>query len=242
MELAVADAEAAVIAIDGVAVPPFPLDSWLLAPAMRLDLVVRAPAEGAAAEIIDRRLPDEVRLVRLIGTGPATQSKPFNPAPLRAGRIPEPNLSVAERVSFVFAAAGSDTPALSVENTPEGFFVGSLCLSAEKYWTINDSAWPAGDRGALPPPLAVLRRGGSYVFSLRNADQLMHPIHIHGHTFKVLRSDRRRLPVHHADTVLLTPGETIEVAFVADNPGRWMFHCHVIEHQKTGMMGYLEVV
>ena len=47
------------------------------------------------------------------------------------------------------------------------------------------------------------------------------------------------LPVHHADTVLLLPEETVEVAFVADNPGDWMFHCHIIEHQETGMMGYL---
>ena len=242
MEIAVDDTEAAVIAIDGVAVPPFPLDSWLLAPAMRLDLVVRAPAEGHAAEIIDRRLPEEVRLVRLIGTGPATQPTSFDPAPLRAGRIPEPDLSTAERLRFVFAVAGSDAPVLSVEDSPDGFFVGSLCLSVENYWTINDTAWPGGDRAVLPPPLAVLRRGRSYIFSLKNADQLIHPIHIHGHTFKVLRSDRRTLPVHHADTVLLLPDETIEVAFVADNPGRWMFHCHVIEHQKTGMMGYVEVV
>jgi len=35
--------------------------------------------------------------------------------------------------------------------------------------------------------------------------------------------------------------DTAEVAFVADNPGDWMFHCHVIEHQETGMMGYFRV-
>lgn len=242
MEVAIADTDAAVIAIDGVAVPPFALESWLLAPAMRLDLAVRAPAPGATATLVDRRLPGEVRLARLIGIGPARPSAPFDPAPLRAGRIPEPDLASAERLSFVFAAGAGDQPVLSIEDSPDGFFIGSLCLSAESYWTINNKVWPEGERAALPPPLAILRRGGSYAFSLRNADQLMHPIHIHGHTFKVLRSDRRRLPVHHADTVLLLPDETIEVAFVADNPGRWMFHCHVIEHQKTGMMGYVEVV
>ena len=242
MEIAVVDAEAAVIAIDGVAVPPFPLDSWLLGPAMRFDLVVRAPGEGGVAQIVDRRLAEEVRLVRLVGTGPVLTRKSFDPVPLRAGRIPVSDLSIAERLSFVFAAAGSDAPVVAVEGSPDGFFVGSLCLSAETYWTINDRAWPGGDRAVLPPPLALLRRGRSYIFLLKNADQLIHPIHIHGHTFKVLRSDRRRLPVHHADTVLLLPDETIEVAFVADNPGRWMFHCHIIEHQKTGMMGYVEVV
>jgi len=36
--------------------------------------------------------------------------------------------------------------------------------------------------------------------------------------------------------------EQAEAAFVADNPGDWMFHCHIIEHQETGMMGYLRVV
>ena len=100
---------------------------------------------------------------------------------------------------------------------------------------------PAGIIRVIPPPLAVLERGRSYVFELKNGSPLLHPIHIHGHTFKVLKSDRRSLPVYHADTVVLTPEETIEVAFVADNPGRWMFHCHVIEHQETGMMGYVEV-
>ncbi|MEJ6691931.1 MAG: multicopper oxidase domain-containing protein, partial [Paracoccaceae bacterium] len=36
-------------------------------------------------------------------------------------------------------------------------------------------------------------------------------------------------------------GETVDVALVADNPGDWAFHCHVIEHQKTGLAGYLRV-
>jgi FtsP/CotA-like multicopper oxidase with cupredoxin domain len=69
----------------------------------------------------------------------------------------------------------------------------------------------------------------------------MHPIHLHGHTFKVLDSNKVDRPVHWADTVLLTPKERVRIAFVADNPGRWMFHCHIIEHQDTGMMGYVTV-
>jgi len=79
------------------------------------------------------------------------------------------------------------------------------------------------------------------LFTLKNASPFLHPIHIHGHTFKVAHSSRQHLPVHHADTVLLLPEEEIEVAFVADNPGDWMLHCHVIEHQESGMMGYFRV-
>ena len=43
------------------------------------------------------------------------------------------------------------------------------------------------------------------------------------------------------DTALLQAHETVEVAFVADNPGDWVLHCHVIEHQKTGLSTYLRV-
>ena len=87
----------------------------------------------------------------------------------------------------------------------------------------------------------MLERGKSYIFTLQNRSPFTHPIHIHGHTFKLLRSDRLSRPEHHTDTLLLLPDETAEVAFVADNPGNWMFHCHVIEHQENGMMSYLRV-
>jgi FtsP/CotA-like multicopper oxidase with cupredoxin domain len=46
---------------------------------------------------------------------------------------------------------------------------------------------------------------------------------------------------HFADTVLVSPNERTKVAFVTDNPGDWMLHCHIIEHQETGMMGYVRV-
>ena len=51
----------------------------------------------------------------------------------------------------------------------------------------------------------------------------------------------RGLPVHWADTVLLGPKDRVEVAFVADNPGDWMFHCHILEHHAAGMMGVFRV-
>ncbi len=61
-------------------------------------------------------------------------------------------------------------------------------------------------------------------------------MHLHGFAFRVLARDGR--PSRHRewlDTVLLDPEESVEVAFVADNPGTWMFHCHILEHQMTGM-------
>jgi FtsP/CotA-like multicopper oxidase with cupredoxin domain len=48
---------------------------------------------------------------------------------------------------------------------------------------------------------------------------------------------------HHEwqDTILIGPRERADIAFVADNPGDWMFHCHVLEHQESGMMGVIRV-
>jgi FtsP/CotA-like multicopper oxidase with cupredoxin domain len=242
MEIALVDAEAAVIAIDGIAVPPFELESWLLGPGMRLDLAVRAPAEDGIARLVDRKHGETVPLVRLVGTGAAQSSRRFDPAPLRAGRIPEPDIARAERLSFVFGPAGDYGNVINADDPLGALALGPLCLSSDDFWTINGAAWPGGDHSKIPPPLARLERGRSYACSLKNGSKLVHPVHIHGHTFKVIGSDRRSLPVHHADTILLMPEETVDVAFVADNPGRWMFHCHVIEHQETGMMGYVEVL
>jgi len=241
MEIAIDGAVAAVIAIDGIAVPPFPLSAWLLAPAMRVDIVVRAPADGAVAHLVDRGADPPLPLVRLVGAGLSRPSGAFDPRPLRAGRIPEPDLAAAETLDFAFMA-GAGAAAVSPGDGLDALLLGSICVSSDDFWSINGAAWPGQDHSRIPAPLAILERGRTYRLRMKNASRIAHPIHIHGHSFKVLASDRQSLPVHHADTVLLLPEETVEAAFVADNPGDWMFHCHIIEHQETGMMAYLRVL
>src|SRR6266571_2961129 len=61
-----------------------------------------------------------------------------------------------------------------------------------------------------------------------NQSNLYHPMHLHGHTFTVLAHNGHPLtgsPVHQ-DTVLIPPHESYDVAFLANNPGIWMLHCH----------------
>ena len=239
MEISIADAEAAVIAIDGIAVEPFPLTRWPMGPAMRLDLVIRAPADGAAAWLVDASGGTDTQLAQFSGIGKPIRSPAFDPAPLRAARLAVPDLGAATALAFRFAPYKDAAAQAAADNL--GIPLDSLCLSSRLFWTINDQPWPAADHSNLPPPLAVLERGRTYVLTLHNDSLFSHPIHIHGHFFTVLRSDTRSLPVHHADTLLLLPGEKTQVALVADNPGDWMFHCHIIEHQENGMMGYLRV-
>jgi FtsP/CotA-like multicopper oxidase with cupredoxin domain len=67
-------------------------------------------------------------------------------------------------------------------------------------------------------------------------------MHLHGHVFRVLsRNGQPTARREWLDTVLMAPGERVEIAFVADNPGDWMFHCHILEHQQGGMMGTVRV-
>jgi FtsP/CotA-like multicopper oxidase with cupredoxin domain len=239
MQVGIEGAEAAIIAVDGIALTPTPLRAWRLGPAMRADIVVRAPREGKTARLVDYFAPEPVPLARLVGHGPARREAPFDPAPLRAGRIAVPDIANAERLTLDFSATATDEAIAEAQS--EGFFLDALCASEGTFWAINKQVWPAGDHRLIPPPLAELNRGRSYVFELRNSTPHTHPIHIHGHCFKWLNSNKQDLPVHHADTILLQPKERAEVAFVADNPGDWMLHCHIIEHQESGMIGYVRV-
>ena len=109
------------------------------------------------------------------------------------------------------------------------------------FWAINKTPWPGIANGKLPAPLARLKLGQSYIFVLENTNQYHHPIHLHGVVFTVLSSNKKQIIPYQADTVMLGKYETVRIAFVADNPGRWMFHCHLIEHMKTGLMGYFEI-
>ena len=63
-----------------------------------------------------------------------------------------------------------------------------------------------------------------------NNTTMWHPMHLHGHTFALTDSGVRK------DTAIVLPGSTLEVDFDADNPGRWMVHCHNVYHAESGMM------
>ena len=108
-------------------------------------------------------------------------------------------------------------------------------------WQINGVAWDIKDKTCADRPIARLKLGQSYIFELKNMTQYQHPIHLHGMSFKVLASNRKKIIPYFTDTYLLGKNERARVALVADNPGVWMFHCHVIDHMETGLMAAIEV-
>ncbi|MBM6593335.1 multicopper oxidase family protein [Microvirga pudoricolor] len=244
IEVGVEDADAFVIAVDGNAVAPFTLDTWRMGPAMRLDLLVRAPAAGRSFKVIDYFGAETWTLGTFMARGDAKKRTPFDPALLYAPDIPRVDIARAERLSFSFSAASgsiAETAALLAPDDPLAkILMDALCVRDSAFWAINKTSWPSGDHRNIPPPIGMLEAGKSYVFELSNVTPHPHPIHLHGHTFEVLSASRLKRPRHFADTLLLQPKERIEIAFVA-RPGDWMFHCHVLEHLEYGMMGYLRV-
>lgn len=242
MMLGITGAEAFVIAVDGIACPPFPLNTWLAGPAMRFDVMIRAPKSGEHAQLVDYFAPKPIPLATFTGEGLNRRTGRVEPRALRKGRIPEPDLANAKDLKFEFSAAAGGQGIAAPKDAYEALMMDELCVAVESNWSINKTVWPGRDHTNIPPPLAELKLGNTYQFELHNNSSVHHPIHIHGHTFKVLKSNKRkRLPAHHSDTVLLGPKERVTVAFVADNPGDWMFHCHLIEHQESGMMAYVRV-
>jgi FtsP/CotA-like multicopper oxidase with cupredoxin domain len=243
MEIGIEGAEAAIIAVDGFSVGPLPLSSWRMGMGMRIDLAIRLDRPGRA-RLVDYFAAEPVTLATFTATGHAPRATAFDPPALPAHGLPEPDLDAAETLRFTFSASGASAIVSDPIVLPDGRVfdpADTLCLTSRTFWAINRRSWAAEGSAGLPQPLAELKLGRSYVVELVNTTPHAHPIHLHGFGAKVLDASRQARPVHRADTVLLGTKERIRLAVVADNPGDWMVHCHIVEHQETGMMGIVRV-
>ena len=68
-----------------------------------------------------------------------------------------------------------------------------------------------------------------------NPTGMMHPMHMHGHHFQVVAIGGRRIAGPVRDTLIVPPHTPVTIAFDADNPGRWLLHCHNLYHMVSGM-------
>jgi CopA family copper-resistance protein len=97
----------------------------------------------------------------------------------------------------------------------------------ERYvWHINGKAIHE-DRDIL------INEGDTVRFTFVNETMMHHPMHLHGHFFRVLNENGDRSPLKH--TVDVPPMGTRTIEFYANEPGQWMLHCHNLYHMKTGM-------
>ena len=96
-------------------------------------------------------------------------------------------------------------------------------------WSINNVVWSKDT-----PPLPIAS-GERVELVIVNRTMMPHPMHLHGHEYQVVEIDGKRFAGAVRDTVLVPPGRRVVVAFDANNPGLWAFHCHLLYHLEGGM-------
>jgi FtsP/CotA-like multicopper oxidase with cupredoxin domain len=207
------------IAVDGDAVQPLDISAPMpVAQGQRLDLLLALPAGDGAYPILAQREGDVARTGIILATPAA------------------PILKISQRANAAAGACGisleaylrAQAPLTSrpVDRVHRVVLAGSM---AAYDWTINGKTWKNHD------PLQV-KQGERVAFDIFNHSMMAHPMHLHGHHFQVLAIDGHPLPGAMRDTVLVPPMTLMRIAFDANNPGRWLFHCHNLYHMAAGMM------
>ena len=240
------------IALDGQPLPAARAlaedEPLMIGPGMRADLIVDIPRSGDRWRVLDVSQPNRPwRLVDLVADGSALAGRARGgaragerrdpPAPIAPNPHPEPDLRDPLRVSLQFGGGmmGRGLPpdtaqarAARRQRRLEGQ------RAPDPVWSVNGHAHL--EHGAGHPFEFVAERGQTVLLQLHNDTAWWHPIHLHGHSGRELsRGGRPVVDRPWRDTSLMAPGERLEVAFVADNPGDWLLHCHVLEHHAGGM-------
>ncbi len=184
----------------------------------RADIAMHAPTQGS------------VRL-HVGGARSISIGDPKTPAP--------PARQPAEVLDLL--AYGSPAPAGFDPHSPDRTFdyvigrrYGLINGRPGNYWTINGQLFP-------DVPMFQVRKDDVVLMHIRNESGEVHPMHLHGHHVLVL--SRGRMPASGSpwwvDSLDVHPGDSYDVAFVADNPGIWTDHCHTLSHAVDGLVAHL---
>ena len=240
--ISIDDHELLVAAVDGQPVVPFaPEDNRiLLSPGQRMDVIVDAGLpSGTTAKIRLITQSEKLEIGELrYGDAPA-RAAPLPPfLPLQPNIEPVSlNLGQARNVDVLMQggamgqlpdrlAAGMSHDHGHAETAPAS---GPLIA-----WALNGTA------GMPDAPLFAARRNEQVIIAYRNETLWPHAMHLHGHHVREV-SENGVISDIWRDTVLVDANETRRVAIVCDNPGKWMLHCHMLEHQASGMMSWFTV-
>lgn len=224
-----------IVALDGMPVArPVPADIDLdLAPAQRIDLIVDVTAEtGSVADLVSLERDGGYSVAGFsVATGgsrsrrDAVQPLPPNPV-AEAGDPAQAPLVTLRMEGGAMRGLGPTRHNGEVKD-------GRALMQDGQFWSLN------GQAGLDDTPFFDLPRGAVRRVSLVNDTAFPHGIHLHGHHFHVMNSDGSAGVLR--DTILVAPGETRQILMVADNPGDWLLHCHMLGHAMSGMNTWFRV-
>ena len=209
--------EGELIAVDGNAVQPVRSSRFPLAMAQRADIRVRMPGDGQARPVLFLR----------------------EGARERTGIVLRPPRSSIERIAETSTEEG---PILGLGEEKRLKAAVPLAVRHADRTILFDLTGAMGGYvwGWQADQPLIVREGERVEMVLRNTTMMSHPMHLHGHHFQVVAIDGQRMQGAVRDTVLVPPGSSVTIAFDADNPGRWAFHCHNLYHMAVGMMTTVE--
>lgn len=209
------------VAVDGNAIVPVVGKRFEFAIAQRLDIIVELPAAEGAWPIVALREGDTK------GTGIVLATRLGNVAKVdleAASAMPPVGLALERRLRAA-------TPLAS--RAPDRQLTLTITEAPGYVWMLNGAVH--GEHR----PLAVAA-GERVEVTMVDQTTMAHPMHLHGHHFQVVAIDGERFEGAMRDTVLVPAGGRVTIAFDADNPGRWAFHCHHLYHMAGGMMTTVE--
>jgi FtsP/CotA-like multicopper oxidase with cupredoxin domain len=206
-----------IIAMDGNPVPnPKSVEVLSLAVAERVDAIVEMNSPGVWV------LGSTLEKARQMGLGIVVEYAGKSGAPVWKDPAPVD-------WDYTQFANASEAPKPDETFTLTFRDFGSMHGSKFDTWTINNKSWPDIE------PLTV-QQGKRYRMVFRNGSGDQHPIHLHRHTFEVTRIGTRQTSGLMKDVINVMPLDTVEVDFVANNPGDTLWHCHQQLHMDYGFM------
>ncbi len=202
---------------DGYAVQPVEVDALILGMGERYDVEVTA-ADGAFAIVAAPEGKPDPAGAAVLRTGAGlTPPSDARPVELSKRLLAYDDLEPVEE-----AALRPRTPDRELE-------LSMAMVDGGRQWYLNGAAY--GDNDPL-----LMRAGERVRLTMRNETMMFHPMHLHGHTFAVVRGSQRGV---RKDTVNVLPMQSLAVDLQADNPGSWLLHCHNLYHQELGMASVL---
>jgi FtsP/CotA-like multicopper oxidase with cupredoxin domain len=213
------------VAVDGFAVVPVAGRNFPIAVAQRLDIRLTIPRNPGAHPVLAILEGERKQTGIVLAAGNAS-----------VGRIPELAGSTSPALSLEFEGRLSATQPLQSRKADRVHTLNLTGDMAKYIWSLNNVSWTPD-----VPPLPIAK-GERVELVFVNQTGMPHPMHLHGHEFQVVEIDGKRFSGAVRDTVLVTPGRRVVVAFDANNPGTWAIHCHLLYHLDAGMFTTLKYV
>ena len=202
----------------------------LLGPAQRVDLLVQPREQFALEEVSGEPFPF---CFFEVGTGGLPAAPYVHPKP---NKIPLPHPE--DRLKFQINMTGGAMGMMGDITYQGKKLEGEDFQRTKQLWAFNGTA------NLAEQPMLIARRFETVELDVINNTAFMHAMHVHGHHFLIEDRDGDGVeqPDHWRDTFLISPRQSTKIAFVADNPGKWLFHCHMLEHAAAGMTSWFKVL